>query len=357
MPAVSIAGLRHSYGDTDVLVGVDLDVDDGEVLAILGPSGCGKTTLLRLIAGLDAPDAGTVSIGDRPVAKPGVMVDPSERNVGLVFQDGALFPHLDVDANVAFGLPRVERGQRASASSAEWLELVGLPEVGGRRVDELSGGQRQRVALARALAPRPGVLLLDEPYSNLDAALRHRLRVEVRRLLEAAGVTTIVVTHDRAEAFALADRVAVMLDGRIVQVATAQELLERPASRGVAEVIGDPQFLPCTIRGGVAVTDLGELELVVEFSTDSPAGEVLVWPEQLTISPVDVPAGDAPVGVLATVTSVVAEGSTVAWNCRTDGGVELAVRTLRPVGKRLTSVGDRVRVAPRSGPFVAFGVA
>lgn len=227
--------LHKRYGTTRAVDGVSLGLASGATLALLGPSGCGKSTLLRLVAGLEAPDAGRVRFGDRDVTRE----PPQQRRFGVVFQDFALFPHLDVAGNVAFGL--VERGverQERDRRVAELLELVGLGGLERRRVDRLSGGQQQRVALARALAPKPPLLLLDEPLSNLDEALRNELKDEIVRLLDELAIEAIYVTHDQTEAYAVADVVAVMREGRIVQVGTREELLERPADAWTAGFLG-----------------------------------------------------------------------------------------------------------------------
>ena len=216
--ALRCDGLSKAFGDAAAVDDASFHVTAGTVLALLGPSGCGKTTTLRLIAGLDRPDAGTIVLGGSEVQGPDVSVPPERRRVGLVFQDYALFPHLDVRANVGFGLSR--RNGRA-ARVAETLELVGLSALASRMPHELSGGQQQRVALARALAPNPRVVLLDEPFSNLDAALRNDLRNDVRRVLRESGTTAVFVTHDQEEALSLADQVAVMIDGRVLQVGAA----------------------------------------------------------------------------------------------------------------------------------------
>jgi iron(III) transport system ATP-binding protein len=211
---LTVTGLVAGYDATPVLRDVDLAVEPGELVALLGPSGCGKTTLLRCVAGLEMPTAGTIRIGDQTVSEPGRSVAPERRGVGMVFQDGALFPHLSVADNVGYSLPRA---QRRGARVDELLEIVGLAGYAGRAPGTLSGGQQQRVAIARALAPSPRVLLLDEPFSSLDAGLRERLSADVRAALSHEGTTAILVTHDQHEAFAMADEVGVMSEGRVAQ--------------------------------------------------------------------------------------------------------------------------------------------
>ncbi len=235
--------------------GAELDVARGEIVALLGPSGCGKTTLLRTIAGFERPDGGAIEIGGRPVAGCGAWLPPEARGVGMVFQDYALFPHLTVAENVGFGLPRRERARRVPAL----LALVDLCGLGGRYPHELSGGQQQRVALARALAPAPAIVLLDEPWSNVDPQLRAELRDEVSSVLRPLRVTAILVTHDREEAFSLADRIALMRDGAIVQVGTPEELYFAPANRWAAEFVGAGNVLAGPVAAGAVHTSIGVL--------------------------------------------------------------------------------------------------
>jgi iron(III) transport system ATP-binding protein len=283
-------GLVKRFGGIPAVSGVDLTLARGQFLALLGPSGCGKTTMLRLIAGFEAPDAGEIEIAGQRVAGPGFSQPPERRRVGMVFQDYALFPHLDVARNIAFGLPRgPERGRRI----VESLRLVGMDGYQERMPHELSGGQQQRVALARALAPGPDVLLLDEPFSNLDAALRAQVRGEVRQILSAAGATVIMVTHDQEEALSLADQVAVMQRGRIMQVADPYELYQRPATRAVATLVGNADFLAGEADGAVVTCALGRLPLA--RPSRGPV-EVLLRPEMLglTVEP------DGPATVLVT---------------------------------------------------------
>jgi putative spermidine/putrescine transport system ATP-binding protein len=238
---------RFAAGAAPAVDGASLDAADGEILALLGPSGCGKTTTLRMVAGFEAPDAGSIAIGGRDIAR----LPPWGRDIDLVFQDYALFPHMTAADNIAYGLRR--RGMPAAeraARVAEMLRLVRLEGLGARRPAALSGGQQQRVALARALAIRPGLLLLDEPLSNLDARLRQALQGELRAILAQVGTTTLVVTHDQDEAMALADRIAVMDRGRIVQLGTPREIHERPATRFVAEFVGRILWLDGQVQEG-----------------------------------------------------------------------------------------------------------
>ena len=281
-PAVQVTGATKAFGRAEVLSGVDLEVPRGDLAAVLGPSGCGKTTLLRLIAGFEHLDAGRIVVGDQPVAGDGLHVPPERRRVGIVPQEGALFPHLDVAANVGYGLPRADRGRRV----AEVLELVGLGGYQKRMPHELSGGQQQRIAVARALAPAPSVVLLDEPFSALDSALRLSVRTEVRAALRLAGATAVLVTHDQQEALSIADRVAVLRDGRIVQCGTPQEVYGAPVDLGVATFVGEGVVVPGIRSGGVVRTPFGELPAAGPAGDGEYPVDVVLRPEQLEIGPV-----------------------------------------------------------------------
>jgi iron(III) transport system ATP-binding protein len=259
-PAVELVAISKGFGrgEEPAVSEVSLAVQPGETVALLGPSGSGKTTLLRLVAGFLEPDAGVVRLAGREVARPGRSVPPERRGVGMVFQDYALFPHLTVSRNVSFGLNGLPKRARQEAVGRV-LELVDLQGLQHRYPHELSGGQQQRVALARALAPRPIVILLDEPFSSLDASLRAQVREDVATILHDSGSTALFVTHDQDEALFLGDRVAVLRAGRLEQVATPEDVYHRPASRFVAEFLGKTDFLPGRVTADGVSTELGLL--------------------------------------------------------------------------------------------------
>ncbi len=277
--AIRCQGLSKSFGRIRAVEEVNLALPEGRFLALLGPSGCGKTTTLRLLAGFELPDSGEIEIGGRLVNAPSLYVAPEQRSVGMVFQEYALFPHMNVADNVAYGIPKsVDKHERVH----EVLSLVGLTEVKTRMPHELSGGQQQRVALARALAPRPTLILLDEPFSNLDAGLRSQVRAEVRQILREAQATVIFVTHDQEEALSLADEVAVMIDGRIVQTDTPQKLYRRPISKQVATFLGNANFLAGQANDGQVTCELGSLPTLGLYT--GPV-EVMLHPEDLLLMP------------------------------------------------------------------------
>ena len=276
-PALVAEDVRKRFGDVVALDGVGVAVDEGETVALLGPSGCGKTTLLRVVAGLERPDTGTVVAGGRVLTGPDVFVPGEHRGLGMVFQDWALFPHLTVGGNVAYGLPRHER---KGPKVGEALALVGLEELADRMPSTLSGGQQQRVALARMLVRRPGIVLLDEPFSNLDAALRTQLRSEVSHLLARLGVATVFVTHDQEEACALGDRLVVLRDGRVVQEGTPSDVYARPATPWVAGFLGDANLVPGMADGREASTPMGRVPLAGDAHGEVA---VLVRPEWVAV--------------------------------------------------------------------------
>jgi iron(III) transport system ATP-binding protein len=286
---LAVHDLHKRFGSQPVLAGLQLNVPAGSLTAILGESGSGKTTLLRVLAGFERPDRGSVQIGDRTVDDARAHVHPEQRRVGYVPQEGALFPHLTVAANVGFGLPRARRRARVP----ELLELVGLVQLAERYPHQLSGGQQQRVALARALAIEPEVVLLDEPFAGLDAHMRAAMREEVGAILRAAGTTTLLVTHDQEEALSLADLVAVLREGRIVQHAAPQSLYTQPLDDALARFVGEANVLAGVLHGELVQTPLGTLPARWhgERPPDAAAVTVLVRPEQLRLAPADAPDG------------------------------------------------------------------
>ena len=285
MTALELRSVGKRYGRTVAVDDVSLQVADGELVALVGPSGCGKSTLLMLAAGLLAPDTGTVLVGDRVVAGGGSWVPPEDRRVGVVFQDAALFPHLRVADNVAFGLPR---GRDRAARVAELLELVGLPDHGRRYPHELSGGQQQRVALARALAPRPSVVLFDEAFGNLDQGLRASVREATAGALRGSGAAGVFVTHDQGEALAVGERVCVMREGRFEHVGEPADAFHRPATRYVATLLGEADFVAGRSCGDVVTTEVGALPVTPPADGDV---EVMLRPHEVVFSPD--PAGTA----------------------------------------------------------------
>ena len=326
--AIEADGLTRAFGSLKAVDGASLRVGHGEIVALLGPSGSGKTTLLRMIAGFERPDAGSVRIGGRTVAADGEWVEPEQRRIGMVFQQGALFPHLDVAANVGFGAARRER-------VGESLELVGLGGRAKAYPHELSGGERQRVALARALAADPEVILLDEPFAALDAGLRETLRQQVASILRSAGASALLVTHDQAEALSLADQVAVLAGGRVVQTGSPEEVYDRPSSRWVAEFLGEADVLPGTAEGGTVSCELGRFSAGRELSG---AVQVVIRPESVAIGHGAGASRDAP-------EAVVLERSFYGHDQLVDlelpSGVRLRSRRL---GFPAWHPGDRVRV-------------
>jgi iron(III) transport system ATP-binding protein len=342
MTTLHIDGVAKRFGATHVLHDVDLEVADGALTAVLGPSGCGKTTLLRLIAGFLPTDAGTIALDGEVVSAPGRHVPAQRRRVGYVAQEGALFPHLNVADNITFGLPR--RARRMQERVGDLLDLVGLDAALARRYPhELSGGQQQRVALARALAPRPSLVLLDEPFASLDAGLRQGTGRAVAQALREVGATAVLVTHDQSEALSLAGQVAVMREGRIVQVGAPDRVYGAPADPEVAAFVGESVVLPAAVAGGVASCALGRLD-VADGAVPPGATSVLIRPEQIAIA-------DGEAGVAAEVTEVSYFGHDAAVRLvlLEDGASVLA----RVIGRRAPRTGERVTLAVR-GPVRAY---
>jgi iron(III) transport system ATP-binding protein len=332
---IRVEGVSKRFGAVRAVDGADLEVARGEFVALLGPSGCGKTTFLRLVAGFEVPDEGAVYIAGESVAGPSWR-PPERRRVGMVFQDYALFPHLSVADNVGYGLRRRGRGARV----AEALELVGLAGLGARFPHELSGGQQQRVALARALAPEPAVVLLDEPWSNIDPLLRGTMRDDLAAILRRAGVTVVLVTHDREEAFSVADRIALMRAGRIVQAGTAEDVYFAPVSRWAAEFVGAANLVPGRAENGLVDTLLGRFRA----PADEPGEvEVLVRPELLELVPDPAGAGE--------VVSREFRGHDVFYRIRLADGTTLCSQ--RP-STEAVALGARVALRPHLGPVALF---
>jgi iron(III) transport system ATP-binding protein len=330
---VCVHDVSKRYGAVQAVDRADVCVERGEFLALLGPSGCGKTTLLRLIAGFETPDAGEVCFEGAVVNH----LAPEKRRVGMVFQDYALFPHLTVAENVGFGVPRALRRERL----AELLELVGLRGLEARYPHELSGGQQQRVALARALAPNPDLVLLDEPWSNIDPLLRGSMRDELAAILREIGVTVILVTHDREEAFSLADRIAVMRAGTVVQTASPEELYLLPLDRWTAEFVGAGNFVPGRIEGELVETRLGRFP--VANRNGAVDVEVLIRPELLVLEP-DASGGGEVVGREF-------RGHDVFYRVRLDDGTTIVSQ--RP-STEVVPLGARVAVRPHQGRVPVF---
>ncbi|EMA04311.1 iron(III) transport system ATP-binding protein [Haloferax mediterranei ATCC 33500] len=316
---LELDGVSKSYGSESVIDDLSISVKEGEILTLLGPSGCGKTTTLRLIAGLDHPNEGAVRLNGTVVSGNGVLTAPEERGVGVVFQEFALFPHLTASENIAFGLKDLDKADR-EARVGELLDLVGLETQGESYPDELSGGQQQRVALARSLAPEPEILLLDEPFSNLDVDLRVQMREEVRRILKEAGVTAVSVTHDQEEALSISDRVAVMNDGDLEQIGEPEQVFQHPESRFVAGFLGYAGFLPGRVDGDAVKTELGTVGrdqihgLAPEY--DETDIDILVRPDDVSAHACDGEGHGEVVGKRYL-------GPTILYEVELDGGDDL----------------------------------
>lgn len=340
VPMLEVNDLVVCYGATPAVCGASLSLERGAMAALVGPSGCGKTSLLRAIAGFERPTSGSVRLAGTAVVDSRCWIRPERRQVGMVFQQGALFPHLDVSGNVGFGL----RGSHArKARVAEVLELVGLTNFARRYPDELSGGQQQRAALARALAPAPRIILLDEPFASLDAETRLRTREEVCAILRRAGTTTLLVTHDQEEALSFADRVAVMDGGWILQVGSPEEIYHHPSSPRVARLVGDVQFVDCTIEGGLLRSALGPI------ACGAPAGpgRMMVRPEDITMD-----RCEGGPGVAGHLLSRRFLGHDAVNEVGLTDGKRLLVRDL--AGRGDLPIGTRVRLALRTRSYPVF---
>jgi iron(III) transport system ATP-binding protein len=347
MSTLTVLGVAKAFGRTQALAGVDLSVSSGTLVAVLGPSGCGKTTLLRCIAGFERIDCGEITLDGRLLAGGRVHMPPHRRQVAVVPQEGALFPHLSVEDNVAYGLNRTAR---RSGRVAEVLALVGLKGFEQRMPHELSGGQQQRVAVARALAPRPPLVLLDEPFSALDASLRVEVRADVREALRADNATAILVTHDQDEALSTADQVTVMRAGRTVQTGSPIDVYRKPVDEWVAGFVGDAVLVRGMARGAAAETSLGPVTLLnIPLPADGQTPvTALIRPEQVLLGPRDRAPSTA---VPATVTRRVFHGHDELIMLRLADGTEALSRALD--GTTPVEVGDRCAVWVR-GPVRAW---
>lgn len=338
-PLIELRGISKQYGDVQAVDSVNLHIEQGSITVFLGPSGCGKTTTLRLIAGIERPDDGEIWLDGTRVSGRGVWVAPEDRRIGMVFQDYALFPHLSVQSNIAFGLRGWSRKEQRKQIDA-MLELVGLGGLQSRMPHELSGGQQQRVALARALAPSPKVILLDEPFSNLDVALRRKVRAEVKGILQEANITSIFVTHDQEEALSLADQVAVMFEGEMAHIGTPQAIYAEPATPEVAAFVGDANFLDGDGQGETAHTALGKVHL-----THAATGKLklLLRPEALRLC-------DDGNGLPVTIEQIEYYGHSQRVEVRSETGKTYLVRVSAMQSSRL---GDhkRLEVAEAVYPF------
>jgi iron(III) transport system ATP-binding protein len=348
--ALKLEGITHGYGGRPVIDRLDLTVGAGETVCLVGPSGCGKTTTLRIAAGLEPVQVGRVLIGDQVVADGRIERAPERRGVGMMFQDYALFPHLTIAENVAFGL--AGRGpQEREGRTRELLEQVGLSDYADFYPHTLSGGQQQRIALARALAPVPRLLLLDEPFSGLDARLREELRADTLTLLRRTGTATLMVTHDPEEAMFMADRMAVMRAGRIEQQGTPREIYDHPVNRFVAAFFSQVNRLDGVVVGGRVTTPV--LDLPAGDLRDGARVDVVVRPEAVQIAP----AGDAPAAgaTIALVTDVrtVGRASLVRLCMQGTAGREWHLEA-RLSGRNLPDVGSRVTVSVAAGQAFVF---
>jgi len=354
MSMLAVDDLWKGYGSRPVLEGVELQVPAGSLTAVLGLSGCGKTTLLRVIAGFERAERGSVALAGATLDDGRTYLPPEKRGIGYVPQEGALFPHLSVEANVGFALSRAERRGHAVA---ELLEMVGIAALATRLPAQLSGGEQQRVALARALARRPQALLLDEPFSSLDASLRVRVREEVHALLRGQGVTTVLVTHDQEEALSLADSVAVLRDGTIVQQGNPTELYERPADEPLARFLGAVNVLDASFDGATALTSLGALALREAPALGAAAaGAVIVRPEQLEVLELGPDTPTAPTGLDGRVEQCRYYGHDALLHIRPEQPGDAPVLLARVHGEHALPVGARVRVGAR-GPVTQLSTA
>ena len=345
MPLLKVDNISAGYAEQNVVSDLSFHVNRGEIVSLLGASGCGKTTVLRAIAGFEPLRSGSIDINGSQVSSPAQLVAPEQRSVGMVFQDYALFPHLTINDNIAFGLRKLKNEERRYRVN-NLLSAVGLPGLGDRYPHELSGGQQQRVALARALAPAPSVLLMDEPFSNLDVELRERLSLEVRDILRTQGITGIMVTHDQHEAFAVSDKIGVMHEGRIMQWDTPYNLYHEPQTRFVADFVGQGKFIVGTVIGhsrfetefGILNSDRCDCEDAIGREVD-----ILLRPDDLVPDPEG--------SIDATVVERAFKGAEILYTLQTDQGTRLL--SLFP-SHRNHALGEQVRVRIAAEHLICF---
>lgn len=343
---VLLKDISKTFGSVTAIPELTLEIKKGEFFSLLGPSGCGKTTILRLIAGLEMPDKGNIIIGERVVAG-SEWVSPEKRRIGLVFQDYALFPHMTVFKNIAFGLTGCSKNE-LKQNVMKLLDMVGLSDMSQRYPHELSGGQQQRIALARALAPSPEVMLLDEPFSNLDADLRMELRTETKRILKESGTTVILVTHDQEEAFSLSDRVGVLNNGRLEQVGTPDEIYHRPLTRFVAGFVGRADFIKGRIEGDFIISSIGVFQLDGTLKVENKHGFQDV---DIMIRPDDVDFVIDPEGK-ETITDAQFLGAEIIYRLLLPDGK--IIHSIRP-STQIFPAGSRVKVKVDPAHIVVFG--
>lgn len=341
---LAFQNVSHAYGEDHILDRIDLDAAAGEVTCLLGPSGCGKTTLLRLAAGLMPLQAGQISLADTILATEGSSIPPEKRPIGLVFQEGALFPHMTVEENIAFGISSDSNKKQRVHSL---LKTIGLSGYEKRHPHSLSGGQQQRVALARALAPAPDVLLLDEPFANIDSQLRQDLRAETRQTLKASGTAAILVTHDPDEALEMADRIAILDQGKIVQFGTPQDLLNTPATVEIATLFARSHVIDATVEGGQLKTRFGDwpMSCIKNGSPTAPAVKLVVGRTALTLSPSK---------TATTVTSIRPSPQGFRVTVQDGDGIELTVQLEDVSG---LAEGMAISLTPKDASILAFSAA
>jgi iron(III) transport system ATP-binding protein len=345
---LNLNGIAHQFGEHNVLRDINLQVSAGEILCLAGPSGCGKSTLLRLIAGLEQLQIGEIQLDNELIASPARQQLPEQRDIGLVFQDFALFPHLSLLNNVAFGLHKLPKSARPAQALA-MLERVGMSARAQELPHVLSGGQQQRVALARALAPQPRLLLLDEPFSNLDVRLRHRLRSETLHLLKASGTTSIMVTHDPEEAMFMADRIALMQYGKILQIGTPSEIYHHPVSPFAAEFFGDINRLEARVENGSVATPFGTIP--APDLADGSTAQILIRPEAIQLA-----TANSPYALTVKVQETHTLGATsIASVCINHAGQEIELQMQLP-SYQSGELKDQIKVTlDRRGVFVFGG--